>query len=117
MRATELRKLNAEELKGLPTNNLVTERDLSKFIRLSEVAKFRNHQFKAKGIQKDITLYKASKGEVDQEARKLWRVLESREKEWNAKQKELQIERIQQKLSLSLKRKEYNKKLLKIWKS
>ena len=71
VRATELRKLNAEELKGLPTNNLVTERDLSKFIRLSEVAKFRNYQFKAKGIQKDITLYKASKGEVDQEARKL----------------------------------------------
>ena len=50
VRATELRKLNAEELKGLPTNNLVTERDLSKLSSLSEVAKFRNYQFKAKGI-------------------------------------------------------------------
>ena len=47
-----------------------------------------------------MTLCKASKGEVDQVARKLRKVLESREKEWNAKQKELQIERIQQKLSL-----------------
>ena len=44
-------------------------------------------------------------------------MLESREKEWNAKQKELQIERMQQKLSLSLKRKDYNKKLLQTFKS
>ena len=64
-----------------------------------------------------MTLYKASKGEVDQVARKLRKVLESREKEWNAKQKELQIERIQQKLFLSLKRKDYNKKLLQTRKS
>ena len=47
----------------------------------------------------------------------MWKVLESREKEWNAKQKELQIERIQQKLSLSLKGKDHNKKLLPICKS
>ena len=36
-------------------------------------------------------------------------MLESKEKEWNAKQKELQIPRIQQKLFLSLKRKDYKK--------
>ena len=50
VRATELHKLNKRELKGLPTNNLVTERDLSKLSSLSEVAKFRNYQLKAKGI-------------------------------------------------------------------
>ena len=41
VRAIELHKLNEGELKSLPSNNLVTERDLSKFSRLSDVAKFR----------------------------------------------------------------------------
>ena len=104
--------LSAKELKGLATNNLVTERDLSKFSRLSEVAKFCNHKFKANGIRNDMTLYKSNKGEVYQVVRKLQKVLESREKEWNAKQKELQIARIEQKLSLSINKKDYNKKLL-----
>ena len=48
VRANELHKLNEGELKGLPTNTLVT--DLPKFSHLSEVSKFCNYQFKAKGI-------------------------------------------------------------------
>ena len=36
VRAIELHKLNKGELKGLQTNNLVTERDLSKFSHLSQ---------------------------------------------------------------------------------
>ena len=43
VRATELHKLIEGELKGLPSNNLVTKRDLSKFSCLSDVAKFRNY--------------------------------------------------------------------------
>ena len=62
-----------------------------------------------------MTSYKASK--VDLVATKLRKVLESREKEWNGKQKELQIKRIQLKLSLSLKRKDYNKTLSQTCKS
>ena len=81
VRATKLHKLNEGQLKGLPANNLVSERDLSKFSTLSQVANFRNYQFKAKGIRNDMTLYKANKVKVDQLARKLRKVLESREKE------------------------------------
>ena len=103
-RATELHKLTEGQLKGLPTNNLITERDLSKFSQLAEVAKYRNYQFKAKGIRNDMTLYKSNKGEVLSVARKLRKVLDSHEKEWNAKQKALQVARIEQKMSLSTKK-------------
>ena len=50
-RATDLSTLAANELKGLPTNNLVTERDLSRFDREAQVAKSRNKRFKAKNIR------------------------------------------------------------------
>ena len=62
--------LTPAELLGLPTNNLDTERDLSKFSCLSEVAKFRNNKFSAKGIRNDMTLYQSKKGEVQSIARK-----------------------------------------------
>ena len=39
---SQLGKLTVNELTGLPTNNLDTERDFSKFSQLSEVARFRN---------------------------------------------------------------------------
>ena len=38
-KSTQLDKLVPKELSGLPTNNLDTERNLSKFSCLSEVAK------------------------------------------------------------------------------
>ena len=89
-RATQLHKLTESQLQGLPTNNLVTERDLSKFSRLAEVAKFRNKNFKAKGIRNDMTLYQSNKGEVQNLARKIRKVLQQREIEWNDNQKTLQ---------------------------
>ena len=49
-RATDLSTLAVNELEGLPTNNLVTERDLSRFNREAQVAKSRNRRFKAKNI-------------------------------------------------------------------
>ena len=49
-RATDLSTLAVSELEGLPTNNLVTERDLSRFNREAQVAKSRNRRFKAKNI-------------------------------------------------------------------
>ena len=45
LRAKQLDKLTEDELFRLPTNNLNTESDFSKFSRLSEVAKFRNYSF------------------------------------------------------------------------
>ena len=55
-RATELNLLSNEELVGLPTNNLESERHLAGFGRRAAVAKFRNQQFTAKGIRNDCTL-------------------------------------------------------------
>ena len=48
--ATKLVKLNANQLTYLPTNNLDTEHDFSKFCKLSEIARFHNKKFSAKGI-------------------------------------------------------------------
>ena len=53
-RATDLSTLPANELEGLPTNNLVTERDLSRFDREAQVAKSRNRRFKAKNIRSTV---------------------------------------------------------------
>ena len=111
-RATQLHKLTESQLQGLPTNNLVTETDLSKFSRLAEVAKLRNKNFKAKGIRNDMTLYQSNKGEVQNLARKIRKVLQQREIEWNDNQKTLQKARIEQKLALAGKRKDYGMKLL-----
>ena len=55
-RATELNLLSNEELVGLPTNNLESERHLAGFGRRAAVAKFRNQRFTAKGIRNDCTL-------------------------------------------------------------
>ena len=62
-RATDLSTLASNELEDLPANNLVTERDLSRFDREAQVAKSRNRRFKTKNIQNNMVLYKA-KGEI-----------------------------------------------------
>lgn len=111
-RATQLDKLTPDELRGLPTNNLDTERDLSKFSRLAEVAKFRNNKFKGKGIRNDMTLFQSKIGKVQTIARRVTKVLENREKVWNDNQKQLLVERIKQKLEKTIKQKDYSKKLL-----
>ena len=117
VRATQLDKLPPTELSGLLTNNLDTERDLSKFSRLSEVAKFRNNKFSAKGIRNDMTFYKSGKGEVQNITRKIRKVLEDRENEWNISQRKLLSIRIKAKLEKSEKQKDYSKKLLQTCKS
>ena len=54
--AAQLFLLTTDELFGVPTNNLICERDLGKFSHLAVVATFRNKTFKAKGICTDILL-------------------------------------------------------------
>ena len=48
LRAIDLSSFALEQLVGLPPNNLVTERDLSKFDREARVAKSRNRNLKQK---------------------------------------------------------------------
>ena len=59
-RASQLNKLTEDKLFGLPTSNLSTEKDFSKFNRLSEVVKFRNYRFQAKSIRNYMILYNSN---------------------------------------------------------
>ena len=77
--ATQLDKLTQDELLGLPTNNLSTERDFPKFSRLSEVAKFRDYRGQAKGIKNDMTPYKSKRGLFQNIAKQVKKVLPARE--------------------------------------
>ena len=97
LRATQLDKLTEDELFRLPTNNLNTKSDFSKFSRLSEVAKFRNYSFLAKGTRNDMTLYKSKTGLVQNITKQVKHVLQAREIKCNAQQNMLMKARIQQK--------------------
>ena len=99
------------------TNNLDTLRDFSKFSRLSEVARFRNGKFSAKGIQNDMTLFKSKKGGVQNIIRKATNVLNTREKQWNEKQKELSAIHIREKMQKTVRQKDCARKLLETCKS
>ena len=57
-RATDLSTLAANDLEVLPTNNLVTKRDLSRYDREAQVAKSRNRWFKVTNIQNNMVLCK-----------------------------------------------------------
>ena len=50
LRAADVSLLNDSDLEGLPTNNLIAERDLLRFDRETNVAKSRKRRFKAKNI-------------------------------------------------------------------
>ena len=105
-RATQLYKLSTAELKDMPTNNINNEKDLAKFSHLAVVAKFRNKQFIGKGIRNDIVLFQSSQLVVDSITKKINKVLNNREKNWNVDQKTLQKERILRKI---------NEQILKSW--
>ena len=85
-RATQLYKFSKAELKDMPTNNINAEGDLAKFSQLAVVAKFRNKQFTAKGICNDIVWYQSSQSVVDSITKKINKVSNNREKNWNVDQ-------------------------------
>ena len=88
-RATNLSLLNDSDLEGLPTNNLIAERDLSRFDRKANVAKSRNRRFNAKNIRNDMVLYKSKKEiKLDKLSKKLLIVLSNRKTNWNTLQQE-----------------------------
>ena len=59
-RTTKLHALQPEELKSIPTNNIICERLLATFSRFANVSKFRNRKFSAKGIKDNIVLHQAN---------------------------------------------------------
>ena len=65
----------------MPTNNLIAERDFSKFDCLSAVSKCSNRKFINKGICDNMTLFKSSNIRVDKITKKVSDVLELREKQ------------------------------------
>ena len=109
--------MSYEDLKDLPTNNLDTERDFAKFSHLSAVAKFRNKNFKAKGIRTDMVLYQAGQGIVDVVTKKIQKALLNREIKWTQSQKELHYKKIAEKLSKRIHEQDYTTKLLQVCKT
>ena len=111
-RATQLDKLTEDELFGLSTNNLSTERDFSRFNRLSEGAKFRNYWFQAKGIRNDMILYKSKTGLVQNFTKQVKNFLQASEIKWNAQRKILMKAKIQAKFEKLDNQKDFSRKLL-----
>ena len=118
LRTTDLSVLTNEELEGLPTNNLITERDLSRFDREARVSKCRNRRFKAKNIRNNMVLYKnKSEYKIDKTSRKICTILLERETKWNDKQKSKLKERLEMKLQKAVNSKDYTRRLLQNCKS
>ena len=119
-RATDLSTLAANELEGLPTNNLVTERNLSRFDRDVQVGKGRNRRFKAKNVRNNMVLYKTkSEIKADKISKKIaqFEILSQREERWNQSQQKKLKQRLKEKLKKSARAKDYTLKLLQNYKS
>ena len=88
MRATDISTLTPEEREGLPTNNCISERDLSPFDKEAVVSRCRNWKFKAKNIRNNMVLYKSNSKtvKVNRISRKMCLILSDRENSWNEKQ-------------------------------
>ena len=106
----ELSTLAANELEDLLTNNLVTERDLSRFNREAQVAKSRNRQFKVKNIRNNMVLYKKQKVKLQLirfPKRYITEILNQHEERWNQSQHEKLKQRLEEKLKKSVRAKDY----------
>ena len=113
LRATDLSKLTSHELENFPTENLVTEREFSKFDREARVARCRNRKFKAKNIRNNMQTYKMeTRIVVDKVSRKICEALAIRESVWTDAQKVKFKERIEMKLTAAKKSQNYTAKLL-----
>ena len=64
-----------------------------------------------------MIFFKSKKGEVQNIIRKDANVLNTREKQWNEKQKELSTIRIKEKIQKAVRQKDYVRKLLETCKS
>ena len=96
--ATQICDLTADELEGVPTNNLVCERDLPIFDRLTKNAKWANRKFTAANIKNTMTLKGHAPVEVTANARRAVPVLAARLVTWTAEQLRLKAIKDDEKL-------------------
>ena len=80
--------LEKEEFEKYKTNNLINERDLSRFDRESRVAKCRNRKFKAKNITNNMVLYERMEIKFDRVSKKTVLIIGDREVKWTDSQKQ-----------------------------
>ena len=118
-RASDISKLTEDQRSGLPTNNCISERDLSQFDRLSVVSRCRNRKFTAKNIRNNMMLYKCKEDiiKIDKVSKMINLALMSREVSWNDIQKSKMKTRIEEKLKKAHKAKDYTRRLLQDCKS
>ena len=100
-------------MEDLPTNNLVTERDLPRFDREAQVSKSKNGLSKAKNIRNNMVLYKIKcEIKIDKISKKIAEILNQRKEKWNQSQYEQLKQRLEDKLKKSARTKDYTQKLL-----
>ena len=116
-RATIICQETEDELEGLPTNNLICERDLSHFDRKSKlVAKNANKKFRATNLRCDMTQLHADP-QLTEVAKKIGKQLAEREAAWHAEQKCLQALHLEKKFRKAEGSCAYQNKVLDICKT
>ena len=84
---TELHKLQPEELKSMPTNNIIFEHLLATFSHCADVSKFRNKNFSAKGMKDNIVLHQTHQSTVLSITKTVQKLLSWRHHLWTLAQK------------------------------
>ena len=85
-RAANINEIEDMDLELIPSNNLICERNLSKFSNLAEKsAKCSNRHFKGNSMRDDITLYKAN--QMKKVSNSLKTILDQCEYDWYTEQK------------------------------
>ena len=80
IRATVIANLNEAKLESFPTNELIAERDFSRFNRLAKTANSRNRIFKAKNIRNNVTLHNEICSRIDKISKVISKILSNRKK-------------------------------------
>jgi len=107
-RATTLNTIDADQLVGLPTNNLDCERDLAKFDQLAaRSASCSNRKFTAKGIRDQMTVYKSTQVNIERVTINLVKILDERERKWVEEQNILTKDRLHKACNAAQKAVEY----------
>ena len=110
-RAAIISEIQDMDLELIPSNNLICERNLSKFSNLAErSAKCSNRHFKAKCIRDDITLYKVE--QMKKVSNSLKTILDQCEYEWYKEQKKVHTSHLEKLLEEGRKRNDYADRVL-----
>ena len=107
-RATDLTTVPEHILAQAPTNNLIAERQLSRFSRLSEHAKCQNRKHNLNTLRDNMVLAAAEKQKLSDCSKTVKEVLKTMNIDWNATQRRLKLKRFKKKNEVK------RKKVLKI---